>query len=335
MQISKIVIVCAAAFIATGCRKNSLMLPSVPPLITHGAYSEKSKYTEPDDYKHDRDRYKAAVEKSPPDEATAQQARNEIANGLRRIVDLQYGEFRGRLLAGHGAIAVAGDATVLGLTAAASIAHLAATKGIYAALASGVTGINLSIDKNYFEQQTYGALAVAMDTARTAIWQQISAGLAKSATSYPLNAVEADLVEYLFAGSLPGGFAEIQKQVGAAKNAQGPAAGGTVSSSLKLTPASLSFPATKVGAPSAAQEITVQNSGIIAINISVSMVGANKGDFAEDASVCGSSIAANATCKIQVTFKPTATGAREGSVTVSASGGGAPQTVGLTGTGTP
>jgi len=38
-------------------------------------------------------------------------------------------EFRGRLPSGKAAIAVGGDSVALGLTAVATIAHLAATKG--------------------------------------------------------------------------------------------------------------------------------------------------------------------------------------------------------------
>jgi hypothetical protein len=55
------------------------------------------------------------------------------------------------------------------------------------------------------------------------------------------------------------------------------------------------------------------------------------GDFAQT-STCGSSIPAGGSCTVSVTFTPTATGARAGTLTVSA--GGTTNTVSLTGTGT-
>jgi hypothetical protein len=87
-------------------------------------------------------------------------------------------------------------------------------------LGTAVTGINLSVDKNVFAQQTYQVIALAMETRRTAIYTEISDGLAKkSVLEYPLTAVKRDLVLYLYAGSLPGGLQEIQKEAGAASAA--------------------------------------------------------------------------------------------------------------------
>jgi two-component sensor histidine kinase len=45
-------------------------------------------------------------------------------------------------------------------------------------------------------------------------------------------------------------------------------------------------------------------------------------------------LAASTSCTVSVTFKPTATGARNASVLFSDDGGGSPQAVPVTGTGT-
>ncbi|MGD1101310.1 MAG: hypothetical protein ABSA59_04520 [Terriglobia bacterium] len=80
-----------------------------------------------------------------------------------------------------------------------------------------MTGLNLSVDKNFFAQQTYQVIALAMETRRTALYTQISNGLStKSVVDYPLTAVKRDSVLYLYAGSLPGGLQEIQEEAGAA-----------------------------------------------------------------------------------------------------------------------
>jgi hypothetical protein len=76
------------------------------------------------------------------------------------------------------------------------------------------------VDRNVFGQQTYQVIALAMETRRTALYVEISDGLAKKTVwEYPLTAVKRDLVLYLYAGSLPGGLQEIQKEAGAASAA--------------------------------------------------------------------------------------------------------------------
>src|SRR5574340_664813 len=62
------------------------------------------------------------------------------------------------------------------------------------------------------------------------------------------------------------------------------------------------------------------------------ITGSNAGDFAQSNS-CGSSLATNASCTINVTFTPTASGARTASISVTDNASGSPQTVSLTGTG--
>ena len=66
---------------------------------------------------------------------------------------------------------------------------------------------------------------------------------------------------------------------------------------------------------------------------SIKIIGSNAADFFQS-NTCGSSVAAGASCSISVTFTPTAVGARSASVAVSDDGGGSPQKVALSGTGT-
>jgi hypothetical protein len=97
-----------------------------------------------------------------------------------------------------------------------------------------------------------------------------------------------------------------------------------------LTPTSLDFGAQPVGTTSAAQTITLSNTGNDAMAISNIT---SSGDFAET-NTCGATLAAAASCSISVTFTPSATGTRSGSVTVVDNASGSPQSVSLTGTGT-
>ena len=98
---------------------------------------------------------------------------------------------------------------------------------------------------------------------------------------------------------------------------------------VSLSPASLTFPAQQVGTSSSAQSVTLSNAGNAALSITSITV---SGDFSQT-NTCGSSLAANASCTLSVTFKPTATGTRTGALTITDNASPATQTVSLTGTG--
>jgi hypothetical protein len=99
------------------------------------------------------------------------------------------------------------------------------------------------------------------------------------------------------------------------------------------SPTSLPFASQTVGTSSAAQTITFTNKGSATMNLwQIAILGANAGDFSKT-TTCGSTLGAGANCTVSVTFKPTATGARTGSVLFSDDGGGSPQAVSLSGTG--
>jgi len=98
---------------------------------------------------------------------------------------------------------------------------------------------------------------------------------------------------------------------------------------VTLSATTLSFAEQGVGSKSGAQTVTLTNSGQAALTIASI---AASGDFAET-NTCGSSLVAGATCNIAVTFTPTATGTRSGTLTITDNATGSPQTVMLTGTG--
>ncbi len=106
--------------------------------------------------------------------------------------------------------------------------------------------------------------------------------------------------------------------------------GGSTGTALTASPSSESFGSTTVGSTSAAQSVTVTNPGSAAV--SMNSVGIT-GPFAEGNN-CGTSLAAGASCTVNVTFTPTAAGAASGTLSVSSSAPGSPLTVALSGTGT-
>jgi len=137
-----------------------------------------------------------------------------------------------------------------------------------------------------------------------------------------------------------------------------PAAGGTLTASLSiadnatgtpqavsltgtgaapavtLTPAAIAFPATVAAATSAAQVVTLKNTGTLAVTISsIALGGTNPTSFLE-IGTCGTSLAVGASCSIYVAFKPASAGALSATLSVTDNASGSPQKVTLTGTGT-
>jgi sugar lactone lactonase YvrE len=96
----------------------------------------------------------------------------------------------------------------------------------------------------------------------------------------------------------------------------------------------ITFPAQLPNTTSTGQVITLTNTGgapLTPINVTIS--GANAGNFAILTNTCPSSLAANANCKITVTFTPNATGAFTAAVSIADNAFGSPQLVTLNGTG--
>jgi hypothetical protein len=97
----------------------------------------------------------------------------------------------------------------------------------------------------------------------------------------------------------------------------------------QLSSSGLSFTALAVGTTGSAQTITVTNSG----NGTLTVAGIQAtGDFAQTNN-CASVAPNSGTCTIQVTFTPTSSGTRSGTVTLTDSAVNSPQSVSLTGSG--
>ena len=98
---------------------------------------------------------------------------------------------------------------------------------------------------------------------------------------------------------------------------------------VTLSPTSLTFPSQLVNTTSAAQSVTLTNSGNSTLNISSIAASAQY----SETDTCGASLAGGANCTISVTFTPTAVGSQPGTITVTDDATGSPQTVTLSGTG--
>lgn len=106
----------------------------------------------------------------------------------------------------------------------------------------------------------------------------------------------------------------------------------TPTPAVTLEPAPLTFADRTVGTTSAAQIVTLTNSGTAELSIASIAI---SGDFAQTNTcpVSPATLAVAATCTIDVTFTPTTTGTSDGAITVTDNATGSPHTVSLTGNG--
>jgi hypothetical protein len=110
---------------------------------------------------------------------------------------------------------------------------------------------------------------------------------------------------------------------------QTPLLSGTSQTAMSLSPTSLTFGSQPVQTQSSPQAVTVTNTGSSTLTVSRVAIA---GDFIES-DTCSGGIAPGGTCSIQVRFTPAASGARTGTLTVSANIPNGSQTVSLSGTG--
>jgi hypothetical protein len=100
---------------------------------------------------------------------------------------------------------------------------------------------------------------------------------------------------------------------------------------VTLSSPSLSFQSSGIGVASAAQPVTVTNIGSATLNIaSIAVTGANSADFGET-TTCGATLAVQTNCTINVTFTPSASGARVAAVTLTDNTLDSTQSIALTG----
>jgi len=109
--------------------------------------------------------------------------------------------------------------------------------------------------------------------------------------------------------------------------------GVSAATAVTVSPTSLTFGDQKVGTVSAAQTVTVSNTGTSTLDISSIAVSA---DFVET-NTCGATLNilnVGQSCTVSISFQPTATGARAGALSITDNASGSPQGVALSGNGT-
>jgi Abnormal spindle-like microcephaly-assoc'd, ASPM-SPD-2-Hydin len=91
---------------------------------------------------------------------------------------------------------------------------------------------------------------------------------------------------------------------------------GGAAGAAQIQPAVLNFPTTGVGTASAAQSVTITNSGTVAFT---DLAVAASGAYQLTATTCAAALAPGATCTVSVVFAPTGAGQQSGTLTASSS----------------
>jgi len=110
-------------------------------------------------------------------------------------------------------------------------------------------------------------------------------------------------------------------------NANGPSA--------LLTPSTLTFGNQTVYSTSSPWTVNLTNNSNSTLTVSgSSIIGANPADFSIQSQTCGTTLTANSSCSIYVTFTPASVGSFTATLAIADNASGSPQTVPLSGTGT-
>jgi hypothetical protein len=139
----------------------------------------------------------------------------------------------------------------------------------------------------------------------------------------------------LATGTLPASLSVADNATGTPQTVAITGTGATaLTYTVSLSPATLTYASTTVGSTTAAQVVTVKNTGTGTVTLtSETLTGTNPTDYLISANTCSTSLAPSATCSVSIEFKPLAAGTLTAKLSVADNATGTPQTVSLTGTG--
>lgn len=135
--------------------------------------------------------------------------RNRILNDFIYLTDVNFHKFTAAIYQGRALFETGNDITLLGLSGAGALVPAAATKAILAAIAGGIAGAHVSINKNFFQERATAALIAKMEASRKSVLAQILKSMKESVADYPLSRGFSDITDYYNAGTIIGALNDI------------------------------------------------------------------------------------------------------------------------------
>jgi hypothetical protein len=132
----------------------------------------------------------------------ARTERNEILSELIFMIEAESGNYERNLRFQKSGFDLISDLAQLGLTGAATVTGGAQTKSILAAIATGLKGSELAMNKRIFQDQAVEAIAAQMRAAQNTRKAKILEGMALSIEAYPLDLGLADIVQFYYDGTV-------------------------------------------------------------------------------------------------------------------------------------
>lgn len=137
--------------------------------------------------------------------------RNEVVLARMRYVDALYEGLVKVFHVGRATENFLVDAATISLNAVGALAGVAETKALLHVLSGGLIGLNASFNKEFFEEQGTFAVVQKMDALRAVKKREIYLKLRLNAHAYTFHEALGDVDDYLRAGSIVRGLAELSQ----------------------------------------------------------------------------------------------------------------------------
>lgn len=138
------------------------------------------------------------------------EVRDKFISGRLVMMNIRYVQFIRKTTSEKQCLDSAVEILALSLNLAGASVSAAGTKTVLAALAAGVTGSKVVVDKNFYYEKTIPALIAAMNAQRKQALVPLVDGMTKGLDEYPFAQAVTDLQNYYFAGTFLGGITAIQ-----------------------------------------------------------------------------------------------------------------------------
>jgi len=188
-------------FLMSGCASVMKSSPDLPTYQSTVVKTLIQKYSKPEAIPTD------------PSKLTADQ-RNNIMEDLIFLIDVNYHQFESDLFLGRGLFDTTTDLAIIALGAAGALVDASGTQAILAAISSTIGGGRVSINKNFFREQSTNALISTMRATRKTKLKIIRDAETLTLSDYPISRALVDIVDYYNAGTIVGAFESIVSEAG-------------------------------------------------------------------------------------------------------------------------